>query len=211
MLNGNGGADTLIGLFGDDIYVVGDANAQIIEQDGQGYDVAYANVSYKLGAGVSVEALSTQTVAGTQAINLTGNEFAQLVIGNMGANVLDGGLGADTLVGLSGADTFAFTTQLGNGNVDTIQDFEAGVDKIGLSSSIFSGFGTNVDGAEFQTGTAATGTQATIVYDSATGNLFYDADGAGSGAAVQFAQVTPGTVLAASDFVIVPPATTTTP
>ena len=35
------------------------------------------------------------TLAGTAAINLTGNEFANTIYGNAGANILDGGGGAD--------------------------------------------------------------------------------------------------------------------
>ncbi len=211
VLNGNGGVDTLIGLQGDDTYVVGDASAQIREAAGEGYDVAYARVSYTLRAGVSVEVLSTPTHGDTATINLTGNEFSQQVIGNMGANVLNGGGGADTLIGLGGADTFAFTTALGSGNVATIQDFVSGTDSIALSASIFGGFGSAVEGAEFQTGTAATGAQATILYDQATGSIYYDADGAGAGAAVLFAQISPGAALTASDFTITPAPTVPTP
>ena len=43
-----------------------------------------------------------------------------------------------------------------------------------------------------------------ILYDPGSGNMFYDADGNGAGAAVWFAHVTPGLVLTQSDFVIVP-------
>lgn len=204
VLNGNGGVDTLIGLQGDDIYVVGDAAAQIIEKAGEGFDVAYASVSYSLGAGVSIEVLSTQTVAETTAINLTGNEFSQLVIGNVGSNVLNGGSGSDTLVGLGGADTFAFTTALGPDNVDTIQDFEAGIDKIGLSSAIFGNLDVSAAGTWFTTGSAATTADHRIIYDQATGKLFYDADGSGAGQAALFAQVTPGTAITPADTVIIP-------
>ena len=74
-------------------------------------------------AGVSVELLSTDNNAGTAAINLTGNELANMLVGNAGANVLDGGPATTSCIGLGGADTFAFTTALGAGNVDTIADF----------------------------------------------------------------------------------------
>ncbi len=42
-----------------------------------------------------------------------------------------------------------------------------------------------------------------IIYDQASGRVYYDADGSGSGAKVQFAAVTAGTVLTAADFFII--------
>ena len=42
-----------------------------------------------------------------------------------------------------------------------------------------------------------------IIYDSVTGNIYYDADGNGAGTAVLFAQVAAGTALTNADFLIV--------
>ncbi len=42
-----------------------------------------------------------------------------------------------------------------------------------------------------------------IIYDSATGRIYYDADGSGAGAQVLFAQVTAGLALTNADFLIV--------
>jgi Ca2+-binding RTX toxin-like protein len=53
----------------------------------------------------------------------------------------------------------------------------------------------------FQLGTAAADADDRIIYDSATGKLFYDADGNAAGAQVLFAQVTAGTALTDVDFV----------
>ncbi len=55
----------------------------------------------------------------------------------------------------------------------------------------------------FRAGTAAAYADDRIIYDSATGKIYYDADGNGSGAAVQFAQVTAGTALSNNDFFVV--------
>jgi len=42
-----------------------------------------------------------------------------------------------------------------------------------------------------------------IVYDQATGALYYDADGNGTGAAIQFARFKAGTVLTADCFLVI--------
>ncbi|TPG13209.1 beta strand repeat-containing protein [Sphingomonas oligophenolica] len=204
VLNGNGGIDTLIGLKGNDTYVVGNAASVVIENAGEGFDTVYASVSYSLANGQSIEVLSAQSQGGTEAINLTGNELAQAVIGNNGANVLNGGGGADALYGLGGDDTFAFTTALGNGNVAAIADFGNGADKIALSSSIFGGMASGtLSASNFVIGAAATTAEQHIVYNQATGQLFYDADGSGAGAAVLFATVAPGTVITANMIAVV--------
>ncbi|MBJ6125906.1 hypothetical protein JAO75_10875, partial [Microvirga sp. BT325] len=52
----------------------------------------------------------------------------------------------------------------------------------------------------FTTGAAATSSSHRIVYDKATGGLFYDADGTGSIAQVQFAKLSAGLALSAANF-----------
>ena len=76
--------------------------------------------------GATVENL---TLTGSAAINGTGNNLNNVLIGNSAANVLDGGLGADTLIGGggndtlnggSGSDTYLFSRTDGQ---DTINDY----------------------------------------------------------------------------------------
>jgi serralysin len=202
-LYGNGGADTLQGLGGNDTYIV-DADDLVTEAVGGGNDLVASTTSYALNAGAEVETLSTTYAGGVGALNLTGNAFGQTIIGNAGANVLDGGLGADTLQGLGGNDTFAFTSALGGGNVDAILDFAAGSDKIVLDDAVFTGLGLGALNANaFVTGTAAGDADDRIIYNNATGQLFFDADGNGAGAAVLFATLQGNPVLAASDFVVI--------
>jgi Ca2+-binding RTX toxin-like protein len=165
----------------------------------------FATESFSLVAYSAVETLSTNPNAGTTAIYLTGNALANTLLGNAGANILDGKSGADTLAGGAGADGFAFTTALGGGNVDRIVDFQGGVDKLRLDDAIFGGIGTPgaFDAAAFVTGSAAQDGNDRIIYNAATGQLFYDGDGTGSGAAVLFATLDGHPALAAGDFIVI--------
>lgn len=198
---GSGGLDTLIGLRGNDVYAVGDSRTIIVENSNEGDDTVVAAIDYTLAAGVSVEVLAAQDRGGTAPLTLRGNELAQTIAGNEGANILDGGGGNDVLIGGGGADSFRFTTALGAGNVDAITDFVAGSDRIGLAQSIFGIAAVNA--VNFTSGTSATTADQRIVYNSGTGQLFFDADGSGATAAILFATLTPGTALTPASFEIV--------
>ena len=143
-------------------------------------------------------------VAGTDAINLTGNELANQIWGNNGANTLNGGAGGDILIGFGGADTFAFTTALGSGNVDAIVDFSVADDSIQLDDAVFAGLSLGALNANaFVNGTAALDADDRIIYNQATGQLFYDADGNGGGAQVLFATLSGNPALTASEFTVI--------
>ena len=87
----------------------------------------------------------------------------------------------------------------GGGNVDTIFDFEAGVDKIRLDDAVFAGVTSANLASVFVAGTAAQDADDRIIYDPATGALYYDGDGNGAGAAIQFATLTGAPLISASD------------
>ena len=203
-LDGGGGGDVLRGFAGNDVYIVRNAGDQIVETAGQGTDAAYATVNYTLAAGSSVETLAVAFPSETAGIDLTGNAFAQALVGSAGDNTLDGGGGADTLRGLGGHDGFAFTTALGGGNVDTILDFVAADDQILLDDAVFAGLGLGaLSAGAFRTGTTALDADDRILYDNATGRLFFDSDGAGGAAAVQFATLSGHPALSVSDFTVI--------
>jgi Ca2+-binding RTX toxin-like protein len=130
-------------------------------------------------------------------------------VGNSTDNILNGGLGNDYLVGGSGADTFVFNTALNTStNTDTISDFTAGTDTIQLSNAIFTTLTSTgtLSTANFVASSTGAAVDANdyILYNTTTGALYYDADGSGSGAAVEFAVL--GTLAHAtitnSDFMI---------
>ena len=202
-IDGGGGADILFGFAGDDSYFV-DAGDLIVEAAGEGQDVAFASGDFTLNAGSAVEIIVARYQSSSAPVALTGNELGQVIYGSVGSNVLDGGGGTDFLMGFAGADTFAFTTALGAGNVDYVLDFEAGLDKVALDDAVFAGLvaGSLPPGA-FRTGSAALDADDRILYDPATGALYFDPDGSGSGAAVQFAALQAGLPVSASDFTVI--------
>ena len=161
-------------------------------------------VSYALSAGSSIEVLGTTKESATTAINLTGNEFAQTIQGNAGANVINGGGGADTLTGFGGNDTFVFNSALGSGNVDRITDFNPSQDKIHLDHCHFRG--ASAGGAFFAVlsllGQAAHDSSDHIIYNSATGALSFDSDGAGGASQTQFATLSPHLSITAASFYV---------
>jgi large repetitive protein len=130
-------------------------------------------------------------------------------IGGNGNDLLVGGSGSDTLTGGSGADVFRFNTALNSAtNVDTIPDFEAnGTDHIQLSASIFASLsGSILASANFAAnvgGNAVDGNDY-ILYDTSTGNLYYDGDGNGDGSKTLFAKLTGVTgAVDNTDFVLI--------
>jgi serralysin len=100
-------------------------------------------------------------------------------------------LGADILVGLGGENAFIFNTALGRSNIDTIADYSVAEDQVRLDNAIFSNLaateGNWLTADEFTIGGAAADAKDRIIYDGATGALFYDSDVAGAAPALQFA------------------------
>jgi Ca2+-binding RTX toxin-like protein len=203
-LDGAGGADTLVGQLGNDTYIVDNANDRITESGGQGSDRVQTSVSYTLTAGADVEFLETTNAAGTAAINLTGNASGNVVIGNNGSNIINGGNGDDELTGRGGQDQFLFNTALDAAfNIDTITDYISGEDRIVLENAIFTAFAAGPVAANRFALNAAQDGNDNIIYQSSTGALFYDPDGTGASAAIQFATVTAGLSLTNVDFFVV--------
>lgn len=200
-----GADDTLIGGGGDDQFLVRNSGDLVIEKTGGGHDTVMAMVSHALAANARVEVLETGDAAGTTAIDLTGSSSAQEIIGNDGANRLDGRRGADTLTGNAGADTFVFSTVAGAGDVKTITDFAVGEDRMELSSAIFTGLtagALSADALAVNTTGAAEILEHRLIYNSDSGDLFYDGDGVDGGRGRLIAHLTAGLALTAADFLV---------
>jgi Ca2+-binding RTX toxin-like protein len=200
LIDGQGGADRLYGYDGNDTYVVDSSGDLIFEVSAAGgTDTIQSSVNHTLATNVE-----NLTLTGAATINGTGNTLANVIVGNTGVNFLDGKLGGDTLTGGLGNDQFLFTTTLGASNVDTITDFSVPNDTIRLDDAIFAGLTTlaYLSASQFTIGAAATTAAHRIVYNSATGTLLFDADGNGAGAAKQFATLSTGLALTATDFFV---------
>ncbi|TLU81829.1 MAG: hypothetical protein FDX21_09650 [Chlorobium sp.] len=203
LLDGGGGSDRMAGGSGNDIYIVDNSGDTVIENANAGTDTVRTSLpSYTLGS--NVENLE---YTGTQVFTGTGNTLANSITGNTGNDLLNGKEGNDRLTGGSGSDIFRFDTLLNaSTNVDTLVDFTSNLDKIQLENSIFkkliatgallpanlvsSSDGKALDANDY------------ILFNSTTHALSYDADGSGSGAAIQFATLIGVTSVTASDFVV---------
>ena len=85
-------------------------------------------------------------------------------------------------------------------NVDRLKHFESGKDALVLDDDYFAALTPGILAlSEFRKGTAAQDSDDHIIYDRGSGALYYDPDGLGGAAEVQFAQLDPGTRLKASD------------
>ena len=198
VLTGDDGDNVLTGGLGDDVLTGGLGN------DTVSYADAGAAVSVHLNLSVAQETRGggIDTLSGIE--NVTGSAFKDVLTGNASANILSGGAGADRLIGGAGADTFVFDTPALAIDKDVIADFRPVDDTIALSNAVFTAFALGPVAANaFVSGAQATTADHHLIYNTATGALFYDADGVGGIAQVQFAQLTARLALTAADFVII--------
>ena len=219
VLNGGTGNDLLDGGTGvDTAYYLGAASAVTV-------NLALTSAQDTKGAGVdtlrNVENITgtahSDRLYGNAGNNVlrgeNGNDILSgaggndTLLGGNGNDLLNGGTGSDVLTGGSGKDIFIFNSKLGSSNVDKITDFVAAEDTIRLENAIFSkltklGLLHSSYFVANETGTARDGNDY-IVHNTRTGALSYDADGSGSGAAVQFATLINGATISSNNFVVI--------
>lgn len=210
MFGGAGNDLYIVDSTSDRVYETATSAANDIVDLG-GVDTVQSSVTFTL-----VNFTESLILTGTSAINGTGNALANNLTGNSANNILDGGAGNDNLIGEAGNDTLrgragadTLTGGAGNDNFvfnsppellyDIITDFKtSGTDRLQFSKSVFTGLrsatpnnaGVALTASDFISGTnitSASNSGQHLLYDSDSGSLYYDADGAGANAAVQIA------------------------
>jgi Ca2+-binding RTX toxin-like protein len=113
LLDGGAGIDAYNGGSGNDTFFIDNTAEVITEGESGGIDVVESNVTYTLGD--NLENLILQGGTGTDDLNGTGNNLANLIIGNNGNNVLTGRAGNDIIQGRGGNDILR-----GGAGIDTM-------------------------------------------------------------------------------------------
>ncbi len=228
ILDGGAAGDTMYGGAGNDTYIFDNNGDYAVEYADQGTDTVMTPASYFWKANIEILTLTgsgdpsgfgdgaNNVMNGNSGANtlwgyggndsLSGGAGADYLAGGDGNDTLNGGLDGDLLDGGNGADIFLFNSALGPANIDSIAGFNVVDDTIWLDRSVFSAMtntGALAAGA-FINAAAAINADNHIIFNSATGGLYYDADGNGAGAAIQFATMSNMVgKLSTADFVMI--------
>lgn len=151
------------------------------------------------------------SVIGTPEPNvIKGGSGSDRLYGGAGDDTIYGGAGKDTINGETGKDVFVFDTRPAKGKQDTILSYKTRDDSIWLDNAVFTKLGkgsfeqpVKLSSKAFWTGNKAHDRDDRIIYDKNTGALYYDQDGTGMKAAVQFAKLDKNLKMTASEFFVV--------
>ncbi|NJL22392.1 MAG: calcium-binding protein [Leptolyngbyaceae cyanobacterium SM1_3_5] len=158
LVQGGSGRDTLYGNSGNATLDGGSNNDLLIDGSGSGSLYGWSGNDVLIGG--------------------DGNDSLD---GEAGIDYLNGGAGSDDLIGGSGADRFDFYTLSTPPDFDSIEDFEIGIDKVGIyvganSTSSFRNAGltpnATITSAQFRLGTNALDTDDRFIYDQTLGFLY---------------------------------------
>ncbi len=192
-IEGGGGADTLIGNWGDD-ELEGDDGNDILTGNMGDDNLEGGNGNDNLHGGAGYD-------------DLYGDNGSDVLMGGTGDDDLDGGAGMDTLIGGAGddylyggdgSDQFVLDSLDGDDYISDFDNFGPDADKIVLSKSVF----TMLSGGTGGPATNLAGLGSAFTYDTDSGALTYDRDGAGSAEGQVIAHLGSGTILG-NDFLIV--------
>jgi Ca2+-binding RTX toxin-like protein len=145
-----------------------------------------------------------QLIGGAGNDTMEGGDGNDILDGGISNDTFIGGAGVDLLTGGGGVDRFQFNAA--SDGADVIADFVTGTDRIWLDDAGFGLAGTGTlaaNGVAFVQGAAATGASATVLFNAASHQLLWDADGTGTGAAQVLATLVGVNAMSASDFMIV--------
>ena len=221
VLSGGAGLDTLNGGLGNDIYVLGSENDTVVDSGGN--DLITSTITRSLAGYAAIERL---TLMGSSSINGIGNGLSNTITGNsanntlngaagndtllggVGADRLYGGAGNDTVTGGTGADAFVFhATPNAATNVDRITDFSVVDDSIWLENGVFTALGATgtLSAAAFVRNTTGLAQDASdrLIYESDTGELYYDSNGSAAGGSVLIAVLNPNLLMTHLDFTVI--------
>ena len=127
--------------------------------------------------------------------------------GNDGSDWLNGGAGKDVLNGGAGADAFFFGAKLAGTNADRIGGYRVVDDSIVLDQDVFKALplgaldaslykeSANVDGL-------STGNGQRLLYDTDSGRLYYDTNGANAGGKLLVATLVNTPNLSSAEFIV---------
>lgn len=231
VITGTKGEDSLYSGAGNDKVAAGDGDDLIIGGDGAGndfynggkgadtvkYTSAVAGITVNLArgsatstagndaAGIGTDKLKAieNLIAGDYGDALIGSRLGNAIDGGAGNDTIDGGLGNDTLTGGAGADRFVFGAKPSTKNLDTVTDFETGIDQLVLSLKVFGKLKGITDLSDhFAVGSAGDANDF-LVFDSVSGWLSYDADGNGKGKAIEVVLIGGDTQLQAADIAVI--------
>src|SRR5882762_8287321 len=146
------------------------------------------------------------TLNGTEGNDtLVGGADNDSIQGFGGDDFLAGGTGNDSVSGGGGQDDIVFR-EFGAANADTVGSFATSWDRIQLDAAAFAAVGASgrfaAGDVRFYAAADATGghdADDRIIYNSTTGQLFYDADGNGAGSAQLIATFEGAPALTATD------------
>lgn len=216
ILNGDYGTDVIDGGADTDLLFAGGSRAFLVD----------------LAAGTATGGGSSGSATLVNVDGAAGGRFDDRLLGNDGDNLFRGGagddsingrggndhlmsqLGNDTLTGGSGADEFRFDAPAGAADADAITDFVSGSDKIVLDGSFGSfheeavgdAFGDFAPGDErFHSAPGASAAQDDtdrVIYNTSTGQLYYDPDGTGTAPTLLMATLQGAPALAATDITV---------
>jgi Ca2+-binding RTX toxin-like protein len=143
-----------------------------------------------------------------QANVLNGNGGDDFIYGGAGNDTIIGGDGADRIIGEgggdvmtggAGADRFIFSTEIEMNQVDTITDFTAGSDALYFLRGAFGilagdSLALVIDGPAVEANS--------FIYNSTTGVVSFDTDGAGELAAVDIVNIGAGQMLTTAEIIL---------